>query len=1841
MAGTLQYMSPEETGRISRVVDRRTDFYSFGVVLYELLTGGVPFAETDMSALVYCHIAVKPVSPVEANANVPLPLSDIVMKLMAKDAEDRYQSAEGLEADLVRCLEMVESNSLPEQFPLGQADIGKFSIPQKMYGREKEQQTLNDALTGAVAGAFSLVLISGAVGVGKTTLVLELRREVIEKNGHFLYGKYDQSKRLAYGAFAQALQSHVRHLLGASEEELQIWRAMLLDGLGDNAQLIVDLVPEFSLLLGNVKLQPVPDPQPSRLTAAFASFIKSCASQQHPVVLFLDDLQWADEGSFLLLRELVRARDLTNILLVCSYRNDVDDKHPLVPFLRAILASGDARINPMELGPLPFRAVTQLVSDTLNCTEDQVLPLADFLFHRTEGNVFWLRSLLEYLQSEGSISLTRSTPQALPTWTWDLAALQQKDLPEGLTNMLAEKITHLSQNSLRVLQTASLLGSVFSVRDLAVVLKMEQAAVLEYVEQAVKQNVVLRVGDSRFRFSHNKLQEKVISALSAETLSLMHLAIGMALQRSCSSEEMDSNHQRLFEIVGHLCLGTQQLTAEPERERDTFSRLCLCAARAARKLAANQQAVYYLDCGIRCLNPNHWTSQYELGFQLNYELLSVLCLAGNTDRAQVVFNTLVARARTPEERVTAHVPLIGQCGVLEHHKQALELATSAFQLLGVTLPRPSDLDAALEDELRAASVWLRAHDLATLCDVPEPTVERQRLTQQVIAATLFAVFFAGDPRVRDFLVVKAFNLAVKYGPTRECASHCGAFGVILADLMGDYKTAEKCGSLGMQVCRKNNDNSGLCRSGVIACMFTKHWTAPFSMELEIAELAYQTGVESGELQFAGVASSLAVATQFYLGLPLPTIMDASQAHLKFFTDRQQQSSVGCHISTAILLVVSALASIAPERGWPDVAGVTREAFRRDCTSDMPLCVHLIAEAQLHYLQGEYDDALRILRDVTPRVHSSIPAFCAQAELSFYLALTLAEHLKPADISELEQDEDDDVDSLLTDDRPPSPPHTPPRRAAPPLDKVDMYQKLLDNQKLMRKWATTCPVNFYHKYLLVDAELGRIGWGAARPQPFCTVLGRYDKAISRCRRDKFTHVEAIANELAGKLCLSRGRELLARFYFAEAVRLYGVWGAVCKRGQMQRKYSVLLGLGVPAPLSPVCTPRTPSPRSFSPSSAPAPSLLSLTPPSSRTPSHLSPPSALTLGVGSTLTPPSISRCLSPRISEATQSMNRLSLAPPQNTVATTSCTRKEAEVGVAIDIPAIIYASQTISQELELQPLVQKIMQAIIIISAADKAAFLMASSGGVRVSAECGGKEGDAAEVEMPLDMPLASWTTGAANVVRYVCRTKETVVLGNASQDSRFGQDEYIHRAGVKSLVCLPITNQAELLGVLYLENNLTTDAFPKSRTELLHIFAAQVGVSLRNVEMLKIRARQDLYSKTLPPSVVGELERMGLLAEPNQYTQFFPKAIVMFADIVGFTMKCNAVDPAIPMRVLNQLFTEFDKLSKAANMEKIKTIGDAYMVASLGIAGDLGCTLETPASDLLDMVMLAVSMAKASKKVRFAGEQISMRFGLAVGPVLAGIIGLDKLQYDIIGSTVNLAARLEASGEPGKLHITDVVRQELVSCREYLTSPSTRGKLSFQPYPHNKGLVELKGFGAVATCFITPREVVKRTDTGANVAVVAAAASAAKGARQARAHAQDVRRHHSEEKLPNSTSSHHVVGLARSESQHTLSTQQQQPAAREQWIPAGAQVGSGVTHSVSHHVLACTGLVSHKKATFQSATSLSKPLATTVITGNGNAAAIAAAPASKHHHHAHGRHRGDSEPDRLVLPYIKPAQH
>ncbi len=1106
LKGTLGYMSPEQTGRMNRTIDYRTDFYSLGITLYELLCASLPYQANDQMEFVHCHIAKTPVSPQKVRPEVPQLISDIIMKLLEKNAEDRYQSAAGLKADLVRSLHDFEATGDVGTFELGEFDFSdKFHISQKLYEREKEIEILLETFECASQGKSEMLMVSGYSGVGKSALVHEVQKPIVSKWGYFISGKYDRFTRgTAYGAIVHAFQGMVGHILGESEEMIQDWRNRLLSALGSNGQVIIDVIPKIELIIG--KQPPVQELAPmeslNRFHLVFYNFVHVFAQKNHPLVLFLDDLQWADSASLKLISHLATDQELKYFLLIGSYRdNEVDASHPLLMAMEEIQKTR-GKITNLVLAPLDIDNTNQLVADALSCSTEKSLPLAREIYGKTEGNPFFIKLFLQSLHDEEVLKFASGRG-----WQWETEKIHKIQATENVVELMLKKLGSFPEATQETLKLASCLGFNFELDTLAMVSTQTTETTLANLEPLLNIGMVVQT-DDHLHFVHDRVPETAYALIPDEQKQKVHLEIGNLLLK----KTVDENYlEKLFDIVNHLNLGSKLITHEEKLVE--LAGLNLKAGLQAKKNAAYDTALQFFASGTDSLAENSWDGQYELTFALFKERADAEYLNGDFDKSQKTIDIALRNARSAIEKTEIYSMLIYQYTVRAEYKKGIQAGRTALSLLGVDLPE-KELQKALDAEVEEAKKNLGDREIASLIDSPEMTVPEQKAAMKVLM-NMQPTTYMTEPELYSVIAVKLANISLRYGHVQESAKAYVTYANILSSVLGEYRAGYEFCILGLRMGEKSNDLLQKCRGNFIYIAFLLHWTKHLKLAESAFSEGYQAGLECGDFQYAGYIMGFGTANIFYQGIPLKAMGEKLEKFMKFVKKSKHQMPMDA--IQGFQLAVSNLRGETPEKLSFDTDTMSEEQFLKDCQSRnvSGICYFQILKAQILFLYGKKSEALQAILKAEA-ILPFIRGTSAVAEHNFYYSLILAA-LYPSASEEM---------------------------------KEEYWMRLETNQKQMHIWMDNCEENFQHKYCLVAAEMARI---SGKPME---AMRLYDEAIQSAMKHEFIQNEALGNELAARFWVSMGKDDFAQLYLEYAYHGYQLWGAATKVKELEEEHPVL-------------------------------------------------------------------------------------------------------------------------------------------------------------------------------------------------------------------------------------------------------------------------------------------------------------------------------------------------------------------------------------------------------------------------------------------------------------------------------------------------------------------------------------------------------------------------------------------------------------------------------------------------------------------------------------------------------------
>ncbi|BAY08541.1 trifunctional serine/threonine-protein kinase/ATP-binding protein/sensor histidine kinase [Calothrix sp. NIES-2098] len=1357
LEGTLAYIAPEQTGRMNRGIDYRSDFYSLGVTFYELLTGELPFISDDPMELVHCHIAKMPTA-LEKREKIPQVLANIVMKLMAKNAEDRYQSALGLHHDLENCLSQLKDTGKVEYFQIGQRDVcDRFLIGEKLYGREKEVAILLQAFERVANGTSEMMLVAGFSGIGKTVVVNEVHKPITRQQGYFIKGKFDQFNRnIPLLAFVQALRDLMGQLLSESDAQLAQWKTKILEAVGDNGQVLIEVIPELERIIDKQPLAPelLGTAAQNRFNLLFQKFIAVFTTPEHPLVMFLDDLQWADSASLMLIKLLMQ--DNSYLLLFGAYRdNEVQPAHPFILMVEE-LKKAEKTVNTITLSPLALSDTNQLVADTLHCLTERSLPLTELINRKTKGNPFFITQFLKALHEDGQITFNHDQGY----WECDITQINALSLTEDVVEFMAQQLQKLPKETQQVLKLAACIGNQFDLATLAIVWEQSPADAANALWKALKEGLILpqsqvykfylnsdrvdantsNIENVAYRFLHDRVQQAAYSLIPEDQKQSTHYQIGQLLLQKISKEvRVDC----IFEVVNQLNYGTSLITEQ--KERDELAELNLIACRKAKSATAYQAAREYATTGLSLLEKNPWQRQYEISLEFHDLAAELAWLGGDFVAMEQFIETVIKQTHSLLEQINVYRIRIHSNVSRNQLHTAITIGQQVLQQLGITFPQtPTKND--IQQEIADIEQLIGDREIADCVRLPTMT-DREKIAILRIASSIMPAAYLSASPFHPLLVCLSVKLSIQYGNTSVSAHSYASYGNIACNMQHDVETGVKFGHLALAVVSKLDAKA--VKPGVLltAAIFILHRKSHLKEILPLLQENYTSALEVGNQEYAGYNAQAFCFHSFWCSQPLATLEQETRAYCNGLVQMNQLTTANnCRIYWQCML------NLLQNTEHPTT--LSGEVLQEAEFLPLLICAHNFSglynfhlyKLMLCYLFGEIESAKsHAIED--KRYLMAARGMFSEAVFYFYDSLIALAQLSPK---------------------------SPETSAA--LERVEQNQS-----HLQQHWADYARMNHQHKVDLVTAEK-------------CRVLGQnaeakklYDKAIAGAKANEYIQEEALANELAAKFYLAWDQEKVAAGYMQQAYYCYARWGAKAKVAHLEQQYPQLLAAILQPPNFAISTEATIA-------------------------------STVMRGV-----------------------------------------TKSYSSQDLWLDFPAVMKAAQAISQEIELDKLLATLMQIAIANAGAQIGYLVLRQDEQWVVVAQADGQRAKT------LEIPLDQYQEIPQSLIYAVVRTQQTTVFENLSDSAQFTGDRYLITHQPKSVLCTPIIRQGKLIGILYLENNLTIGAFTSDRIEILQLLTSQAAISLENACLYQ---QTQNYSQTLETEVERKTQALNQKAQDLEQT-------------------------------------------------------------------------------------------------------------------------------------------------------------------------------------------------------------------------------------------------------------------------------------------------------------------------------------------------------------------------------------
>lgn len=1520
LQGHLSYISPEQTGRMNRIVDYRSDLYSLGICFYEMLTGEVPFKGDDALSLIHAQIAQIPRPPHVVNPTVPVAISKIVLRLLHKNAEDRYQSAFGVKHDLEQCLAQFQKLGTIAEFDIAKKDAsGKFLLPQKLYGREEEIDQLIESFQRCSNGAQELMLVAGYSGTGKSALVNEIHKPITAQRGYYISGKYDQFQRsVPYFAIIQAFKILINILLTEGEKRLNKNAVKIQEALGEEGKVLTNVLPNLEHLIG---VQPeVPEvggnEAQARFNYVFIKFIHAVCQPEHPIVLFVDDLQWADSASLQLLDVLLKQSNGKYFMCIGAYRdNEVSASHPLINTINEIKATSTT-VNTIHIGNLSLEHVGAIIADATQRNSESVSSLANLIYAKTAGNAFFTTKFLKSIANEKLLFFYPNLNQ----WDWDLQQISLQNISDNVVEFMSEKIRKM-EGAVEFLKYAACIGNVFNIDLVKQISGLSAAAADKALFEALRDGLLIQIDENNIKFSHDRIQQAVYSLIEDAEKAKVHYGIGRSLRELIPHNELD-NH--LFAIVNQLNLG-KDLIVDAE-ESVSLAILNNDAGKKAKANSAFQTSGIYYRTGIELLPEQSWKNHYDLSLALFNGACESAYLNGEFDAMDTYFESIEQNAKSVLEKIKSYETRILAFKAQNKLIEAINTGLDILDQLEEPLPRKANM-LHVAKGLISIMIRLIGKDANYFLNLPQMKDPNKIAAMRIIADITSSVYWA-MPNLLPLVVFKMMNISMKHGNNAVSCFAYGSYGVILCGVLGRMKKGNEFGELSLALLDKLDAKEWKAQIYVSPYALTLHWRNHVDVTLKPLQESFHIGLETGLIEFACVNTNIYCIHSFLSGKELKRLEVETKSYSESYRQMKQETNLNYNevYRQAMLNFMgkSEDPKLLKGEAFDEEKMLAQNEERNDKTGTFFI---YNLKLMLNYFFRDFKNAELGAKEA----RKLLEAVLAKFEIPnhhFY------ESLNALKLAEIE-----------------------------PRYKSKYLALSKKGQKALKTWAKDAPENFLHKYELIEAERLRVNKNFGKAAIY------YQRAIENATQQRFVHEEALARELAGRYYLQINIKGLAEYYLKAAYTIYREWGAEAKLTQLQQEFPAMI-------------------------------------------------SSVNKGMS-----------LSGLSGESMPYID-----------------------GEHLDFTTFIKSATTISSEVVLSKLLSVLLNNVVENAGAQKGFLMLFSNQELFIEAYI--DLPNSKEEIMPHISPFYADLL-AESALKYAIRTKQNLVIMDATTNNQFLNDKYVVNNNVHSIMCLPVINQGKFIGLLYLENAATTGAFTQDRVELLSLLSSQIAISIDNAllyesleqkvndrteELSKEKKKSDdLLYNILPYETAQEIKLNGK-AEPR----FYPSASVLFTDFQGFTNISANLSPSELVIELNECFKAFDEIVEKYGVEKIKTIGDAYMAVG-GVPVPSSIHTENVIKAAIDIREFI-----ANRKASNQGIGFELRIGVHTGPVVSGIVGTKKFQYDIWGDTVNIAARMESNSEPGKINISESTYQiikDQFEC-EYRGEMDVKGKGNMRMY-------------------------------------------------------------------------------------------------------------------------------------------------------------------------------------------------
>lgn len=1686
LEGSLQYISPEQTGRVNLSIDYRSDFYSLGITFYELLVGNPPFVDDDPLAMIHSHIAKNPEDIQSIRSDIPIEISLILKKLYEKNPENRYQSAKGLLHDLEWCKNNLASLGKTSFVPARQDYSDVFKIPQKLYGRNEETNTLISIFQKIVENQSSytdapLLLVSGYSGIGKTSFINETHKPITEANGYFIKGKFDQFQRdIPLSGIVQAFRELVNFMLAESSERLKNWEKNIQSALGDNGQVIIDIIPELEHIIGKQKSvsELAPLENQNRFYITFKNFISVFTKKEHPLVLFIDDLQWADTSSLNFLKEITTEIESKYLLVIGAYRsNEVDSVHPLFVMVDEINKS-ERKVQSIHLSPLEKVHINELVSDTLHTKDKaQLESFVELLNFKTGGNPFFLVEYLKTLYKESIIEFDHNKNQ----WTWEFEKVKSYKITDNVVDLMVRNLKKLPEKTISSISLSACIGAKFSLDILSKVSGHSHEELNQILMPAFIEGMLIPIGkeqSNQIRFQHDRVQQAAYSFIPENEQKSLHLKIARLLLSNVKGELSD----RIFDIVNQYNQGLELITDPYEKLR--LANLNLDAGQKAQNSLAYFMASKLYQNGISLLSKDSWTKEYSLTFALYKGYAESEYLSGNLKNANQLYPKILEKAQNTLDKMKIFYIQIQQFHIEGKYSEALKIISDALNVFDITIPESiEDQQILFQTELGHVAQLLETKNVDDLQNAPKLESEELISLLEILSIYSTTAYLANQMLLFIYASAKMTSISLEHGLSHLSSISYSYYSIICISMLGNFELGYKFGKLSIALSDQFDDLVMRSRVYFLFASSIHYWFVPYKDCIPFYEISTKAGFSGGEIEYANTALVRIVLSEYLMGIPLNQELD----RINKYKNSVQKSTVFLYDTFFHPLLIQCLKNLLGqtnhESSLDDQSFSESTFLEKHKFPEIGYIYFNYSKVMSLYRFGYYQEAKPFV-DIAEQVMLFLGISLGSDEYAFYVALTAIALYEIGNEEEKER-----------------------------------YLKLFESQLARFEiWSSHCESNFLHKKYILQAEKSRVF------KQFHEAMDFYEKSIQSSKQYGHLNNESLANELFAKFWIGEGKTQIASLYMTEAYKVYMKWGAVGKLKQLDEKYSAYISKkrSIKQDSSDATIYTKTNLQNFTHSSGSYSNELDLN-------SILKASQAIATEIEynkllKTLIKILIENAGAERVVLITQNEKDELWVEAEGTIDTkivysnpillsdASDTLSESIVqytirsksNLVLDNASIDlkFSSDTYVQTNKIRsvlctPIVNKgrISTVLYLENNLTSGAFTHERVGTLNALATQAAVSIENASLYSSLEEKVEERTHELKQlneISRHISESSNLdFILGQVldfveeqfhfnlislyllddkkefllSYKNRFPSDfkeeakeffknlkipltkaggihselyykknryyapklkdglsqldkSIIEIAHIKSIFIIPIIVQTQVIGFIDFSQYDTHFELNLEDIQKIERFCQQIAGAIHTSSLFQQvqleRAKSDkLLLNILPSKIADELKEKGSVKPVT-----FPSASILFTDFKGFTKIAEKILPEKLVSILDSIFLEFDRITSKHKVEKLKTIGDSYMCAS-GIP-------EESQTHPIDICLAALEIANFMRLTKQEKEKANesfwdMRIGIHSGPVVAGVVGQNKFSYDIWGDTVNTASRMESSGEPDRINISE----------------------------------------------------------------------------------------------------------------------------------------------------------------------------------------------------------------------------